>query len=113
MLKVAIAKIVEMFESILSPEGKLSFGRFATLILVVAVVTWDSAYVFMSWKFNLIHPEFHIPMTEMLPSVATLTGQIIFMTAFYVTTKVQEATIKADDNATKVAVATADAPKES
>lgn len=90
MIKIIVAKLWVALESLLDPDGKLSFGRFATFILIVSVVSWDTCYVFMSWKFNLAHPDFHIPMGEMLPNAVTLAGQVVFMTAFYVATKIQE-----------------------
>jgi hypothetical protein len=92
-----ISKLTSVLGRLLDPNGNLSFGRFATALLVIAVISWDSCYVWMSWKFNLNHPEFHIPMTEMLPNVAIMIGQVAFMTAFYVTTKVQESVDKSND----------------
>jgi hypothetical protein len=90
-------KLTSVLGRLLDPNGNLSFGRFATALLVIAVISWDSCYVWMSWKFNLAHSEFHIPLTEMLPNVAVMIGQVAFMTAFYVTTKVQESVDKSND----------------
>src|SRR5258708_5379851 len=75
---------------ILDPAGKLSFGRFMTIPIVGCVLSWDSAYVCLSWKMNFAHPELHLAMIDMLPSVAMMIGQATFMTVFYGVTKFQE-----------------------
>lgn len=55
-------------------ETSISFGRCITLLIVVCVMTWDSAYVFYAMKFHLV---------PVLPEATALLGQLAFMTAFY------------------------------
>lgn len=62
-------------EPVTFKEGvSISFGRCITLLIVVCVLTWDSAYVFYAMKFHLI---------PVLPEAGTLLSQVGFMTAFY------------------------------
>lgn len=61
------------------------------------VLTWDAAYICFAWKLNNLHPDFHIPLAELLPSVPVLLGQATFMTIFYGITKLQEVNKPSDD----------------
>lgn len=76
-----MATIKEMIVSALSEpvtmkDGALtiSFGRCISLLIVVCVLTWDSAYIFYAMKFH---------MMPVLPEATTLLGQMAFMTVFY------------------------------
>jgi hypothetical protein len=62
-------------EPVTFKEGiSISFGRCITLLIVVCVLTWDSAYVFYAMRFHLM---------PVLPEAGTLLSQVGFMTAFY------------------------------
>lgn len=62
-------------EPVTLKEGvSISFGRCITLLIVVCVLTWDTAYVFYAMKFHL---------TPVLPEAGALLSQLGFMTAFY------------------------------
>lgn len=71
-------------EAALSDSGKISYGRLASFILLIAVLLWDSAYVI----FVLTHfGKYHFELETILPSVTTLMGQIGFITAPFGITK--------------------------
>jgi len=68
----------------LSDTGKISYGRLASFILLIAVLIWDSAYIVFTFsKFG----KYHFELTDLLPSVTTLIGQTGFVLAPFGITK--------------------------
>lgn len=80
-------KIGKVLSAMLSANGGISYGRAASLFLMVTCVIWDSAYlVFTLAHWRALFPTgFHAG--EILPPVAALLGQVTFFTAPYAMNK--------------------------
>lgn len=74
----------EFLDAALSESGSISFGRLASLILLLFVLIWDSAYmIFSVARFGV----YHFSLGDILPPVSTLLGQIAFCLSPYGITK--------------------------
>lgn len=77
-------KIGDFIEAALSDSGKISYGRLASFIILIAVLIWDTSYVgYTMIRFGT----FHFELSELLPSVETLLGQATFILAPFGITK--------------------------
>lgn len=74
-----LEKVGGFFKAMLSANGGISYGRAASLFLMIVCVVWDSAYmVFTMLHWKALFP-YGMHVTEILPPVATLMGQISFV----------------------------------
>lgn len=86
-------KLREMVISALSEEpGVISFARMISLLLVVAVLSWDTSYLVFGLRHALTlaktSGEVVAAISNALPSGGALAAQGVFMTIFYGVNKV-------------------------
>lgn len=81
-------KFSEFLEAALSDSGKISYGRFSSLIILLIVMGWDTAYVvFTLHKFGV----YHFNLSDILPPASTLMSQMAFIAGPYGITKASAA----------------------
>jgi hypothetical protein len=81
----------EFIDAALSESGKISFGRLASLILILACVAWDSAYILF---VVLFFQKYRFAVGDVLPPASILLSQVSFFLAPYTVTKVKSAVDK-------------------
>lgn len=74
-----LEKVGNFFKAMLTANGGISYGRAASLFLMIVCVVWDSAYMtFVMAHWKALFP-LGMRVSEILPPVATLMGQISFV----------------------------------
>jgi hypothetical protein len=77
----------KFFADLMNPTATgVSFGRVMACWALSNVLSWDTANLVFAWQFNHHLPPGLAPLA-LLPDVATMAGQVAFVTAFYAITK--------------------------
>ena len=64
-------------------DGTPSFARIWTAVLATAVISWDSAYIWLAWIWNTRHLAVGQVAMPLLPDPIILAAQAGFFTVLY------------------------------